>query len=177
MPLTPPRDAARPRRRSLLAGAVCAAGAAGLTGACSDDGEAAESGNREDSAGARRLRQAAARDSEALLARYDGTAAAHPDLAGRLKPLRGEVVRHLEELAGSARPDRTTRGRGGGAKNRDGVPADRKEALAALAAAERRTADARTKALAGAPPELARLLASVAASGAAHAYLLTGEGS
>ncbi|MGK5641747.1 hypothetical protein ACSNOK_26005, partial [Streptomyces sp. URMC 126] len=52
------------------------------------------------------------------------------------------------------------------------VPDDPDEALAALAAAERRTADGRGAALADAPPELARLLASVAAAGAAHAYLL-----
>ncbi|MFE5871761.1 hypothetical protein ACFQ6V_24380 [Streptomyces roseifaciens] len=57
----------------------------------------------------------------------------------------------------------------------DGVPGDEKEALAALADAERRTADSRTKALGSAPPELARLLASVAAAGAAHAYLLRSE--
>ncbi|WP_367130995.1 MULTISPECIES: hypothetical protein [Streptomyces] len=54
----------------------------------------------------------------------------------------------------------------------DGVPDDEKAALAALADAERRTADNRTKALGSASPELARLLASVAAAGAAHAYLL-----
>ncbi|QLE74242.1 hypothetical protein FGW37_23985 [Streptomyces rectiverticillatus] len=57
----------------------------------------------------------------------------------------------------------------------DGVPGDEKAALAALADAERRTADSRTKALGSAPPELARLLASVAAAGAAHAYLLRSD--
>ncbi|MFJ9739833.1 hypothetical protein [Streptomyces sp. NPDC101166] len=53
------------------------------------------------------------------------------------------------------------------------VPANEKDALAALAAAERTLADDRVAALAGLPGELARLLASVAAAGAAHAYLLT----
>ncbi|MCQ8768600.1 hypothetical protein [Streptomyces telluris] len=57
----------------------------------------------------------------------------------------------------------------------DRVPGDEKGALAALADAERRTADSRTKALGSAPPELARLLASVAAAGAAHAYLLRSD--
>lgn len=186
MPLTPPRDSARPRRRTLLAGAVCAVGAGGLTGGCSGDGAASD---REQSEGARQLRRTAARDSKALIARYDATAAAHPDLAGRLKPLRGEVVRHVGELTGErdrtpARSGKAQSGKaesgkkeagGGSAKNRDGVPADRGRALADLAAAARRTADAHTRALTGAPPELARLLASVAASGAAHAYLLTGK--
>jgi hypothetical protein len=52
------------------------------------------------------------------------------------------------------------------------VPVGEQDALAALAEAERRTAEVRTKTLTGAAPELARLLASVAAAGAAHAYLL-----
>lgn len=56
------------------------------------------------------------------------------------------------------------------------MPPDEKQARADLAAAERRTADARAAALVSAPPELARLLASVAAAGAAHAYLLTEDG-
>ncbi|MGW1837205.1 hypothetical protein [Streptomyces sp. NPDC002067] len=54
-----------------------------------------------------------------------------------------------------------------------GVPGDEKAARGALADAERRLADARARTLRTAPPDLARLLASVAAAGAAHAYLLT----
>ncbi|MEV4950244.1 hypothetical protein [Streptomyces sp. NPDC053755] len=53
------------------------------------------------------------------------------------------------------------------------VPADPAAALRELASAVRTTADAHTAALLDAPPEYARLLASVAAAGAAHAYLLT----
>lgn len=56
------------------------------------------------------------------------------------------------------------------------VPADPTVAVGELAAAARRTADAHAAALEAAPPEYARLLASVAAAGAAHAYLLTSEG-
>lgn len=56
------------------------------------------------------------------------------------------------------------------------VPADAGAAVRELAAAERSTADAHAAALSAAPPEYARLLASVAAAGAVHAYLLT-EGS
>ncbi|MET8169733.1 hypothetical protein ABZT34_36770 [Streptomyces sp. NPDC005329] len=47
------------------------------------------------------------------------------------------------------------------------------DALAGLAAAERALADRRATELLDVPGELARLLASVAAAGAAHAYLLT----
>ncbi|OAH10026.1 hypothetical protein STSP_66480 [Streptomyces jeddahensis] len=53
------------------------------------------------------------------------------------------------------------------------MPADKKDALAFLASAERDLADRRGAALLEVPGELARLLASVAAAGAAHAYLLT----
>lgn len=48
-----------------------------------------------------------------------------------------------------------------------------KDALAELASAELALADERTLALVDVPGELARLLASVAAAGAAHAFLLT----
>ncbi|GHH88071.1 hypothetical protein GCM10018793_66290 [Streptomyces sulfonofaciens] len=53
------------------------------------------------------------------------------------------------------------------------VPVGEAEALSALAAAERALADRRLGALAELPGEFARLLASVAAAGAVHAYLLT----
>ncbi|MFJ6794045.1 hypothetical protein [Streptomyces sp. NPDC091268] len=53
------------------------------------------------------------------------------------------------------------------------VPAQPADALAELADSERSLAEARTISLAGAPPELARVLASVAACGHVHAYLLT----
>ncbi|MER7112758.1 hypothetical protein ABT360_34825, partial [Streptomyces sp. NPDC000229] len=63
-----------------------------------------------------------------------------------------------------------------GALSVSGVPADPGVAVAELAVAARRAADAHAAALLGAPPEYARLLASVAAAAAAHAYLLTSEG-
>ncbi|MFI6704014.1 hypothetical protein ACIBJC_34630 [Streptomyces sp. NPDC050509] len=53
------------------------------------------------------------------------------------------------------------------------VPADPAAALKDLAATERRTCEAHTATLMEAPPELARLLASLAAASAGHAYLLT----
>ncbi|MFI1718708.1 hypothetical protein [Streptomyces litmocidini] len=53
------------------------------------------------------------------------------------------------------------------------VAADPRAALQELAAAERAASDGHSAALLTAPPEYARLLASVAAAGAAHAYLLT----
>lgn len=183
-PLSPLSSGPLPpgRRNLLLAGG--AMGAAALLAGCSGD-----SGPRPDASGSpsdeERLRARGARGSAALLARYDATADAHPTLADRLGPLREETARHLEAFrspdrpaSSSASPSASASASASAGKARAAdVPKDEKQALRALARAERRTADARTAALRDAPPELARLLASVAACGAAHAYLLTAGGS
>ncbi|MGZ9933725.1 hypothetical protein ACXNSR_28060 [Streptomyces sp. NC-S4] len=166
----------RPSRRSLLAGAAGAAGAALLTG-CSD-------GPATDAALTvpleRRMREAAVRDSARLLERYDSTAAAHPALASRLAPLRAAVAAHTAALSPTpSAPPSPSPSRSGGtgaaapAASGEPVPPKPDEALTALADAERSLSESRTIDLAGAPGELARLLASVAACGAVHAYLLT----
>ncbi|GLX22373.1 lipoprotein [Streptomyces lavendulae subsp. lavendulae] len=175
-----------PSRRSLLAGAAGATGAVLLTG-CSGNGGAtgADSGIALD----RRMRESAVRDSRQLLERYDATLAAHPGLAERLGPLREAVAAHTTALAPadpaagkpSPRPGPPSPSPSGAAAPAAGAPAARKEpvpaqpgeALSALADAERDLSEARTITLAGAPGELARMLASVAACGAVHAYLLT----
>ncbi|MBO8189669.1 hypothetical protein [Streptomyces spirodelae] len=208
MSLTPSPAAARPRRRSILTGALSAASAAfslPLVSACTDQ-EGQESADGESADTARRLRGSAARDSEHLLARYDGTVKVYPALAAPLRPLREEVARHVRVLRGresgttgpspgpSGSPEtRSPSGSPGPARSdRPGgrnspserppspdtasVPKSEKAAFAALAEAERRLADARTRALDSAPPEFARLLASVAACGAAHRYLLDEHG-
>lgn len=170
-----------PSRRSLLAGAAGITGAALLSG-CSDGGPpAAESEIPLE----RRMRQTAVRDSARLLERYDATSAAHPDLAERLGPLRASVAAHAAALAAdpTASPS-PSRSRGSSpsasasaavspAPGAEPVPAKPAEALAELADAERSLAEARTISLAGAPGELARMLASLAACGRVHAYLLT----
>jgi hypothetical protein len=133
---------------------------------------------------AERVRARAARDSQELAQRYDAVIAAHPALAGRLRPLRAQVVAHAEAFGGTARPspgasaattapEGSRAPAGAEASRSPAAPADEKDALASLAAAERSLSDRRTAALLRAPGELARLLASVAAAGAAHAYLLT----
>ncbi|MCI3933411.1 hypothetical protein [Streptomyces sp. AN091965] len=167
MPSYPTLSRSRPgpRRRSLLAGT---AGAVLLTG-CSDAGSGEGDGR---SADAERLRARAARDSAALLDRYDAVIAAHAPLSARLRPLREEVARHAKAF-GDGGPTPTP------AATRapePPVPGDRKDALRLLATAERELARRRGKQLLDAPGELARLLASVAAAGAAHAYLLTEKG-
>jgi hypothetical protein len=147
-------------RRVLLAGCL-AAGA--LTGCTSGGGTGAA--GRAAAVTPAGLRRRAARDSTALLAHYDGTASAHPGLADALAPLRAIVAAHLTALDEPAAT--------GAAGPAPRVPEEPRRAVSALIDAERRAADERLRALVDAPPELARLLASLAASGAASAHLLS----
>ncbi|CAM5687569.1 Lipoprotein OS=Streptomyces alboniger OX=132473 GN=CP975_26265 PE=4 SV=1 [Streptomyces alboniger] len=159
-----------PRRRSLLTGAAGVASAALVTG-CSDS--AAPDAAERPSA-VRRLRARAAEESTRLLRRYDAVLAAHPSLAERLDPLRAEVERHVEAFRDGRTPAPSSSATAPGAAGPSpSVPADPDEAVRGLARAERELADRRGKALLDASDEQARLLASVAAAGAAHAYLLT----
>ncbi|WP_238432006.1 hypothetical protein [Streptomyces cavernae] len=152
-------------------------GAFALAGCSAPESATEERANSERSA-AETVRARAARDSEELGARYDAVIAAHPGLADRLAPLRADVTRHVSAFAGpaspkSARSPSPTAGSGSPSASGSPVPSDGKAALLALAEQERRLADRRTKALPKVPGELARLLASVAAAGAAHVYLLS----
>jgi hypothetical protein len=170
-----PRARSGPRRRSLLAVGPAALALAGCT--AGGDGP----GDPEDgpSAADRRARARAARDSEGLVERYDAVIAAHPGLAERLRPLRAEAVRHAQAFGGGpgrkASPSPSPSS-SSAAPSAAAVPADDKDALVSLAVAERELADRRAQALLDMPGELARLLASVAAAGAAHVYLLTEGG-
>ncbi|MET9624271.1 hypothetical protein ABZZ37_26360 [Streptomyces sp. NPDC006464] len=150
------------------------------------------------------LRRGSAAAGRTLLERYDAVLAAHPSLAARLTPLRTSAAAHAAALAEGtaspgARPAPSPTRSGPAASSATSpatpssaaspapgattvsptppaVPADPAAALRQLAAEVRRTSDTHTAALLDAPPEYARLLASVAAAGAAHAYLLTGGG-
>ncbi|RLU96609.1 hypothetical protein CTZ27_16425 [Streptomyces griseocarneus] len=174
---TTTRSTTGPRRRGVLAGgaALLTGGTAALLTGCSSS----TGGSDERTSTAGRLRADAGRDSAALLDRYDATIAAHGGLAGRLAPLRAEVARHTEAFGTETTPSSSaspSASSSPGTPGASGVPGDEKAALADLARAEQRLVDTRTAALTGAPPELARLLASVAAAGAGHVFLL-GEGS
>ncbi|MEU1487970.1 hypothetical protein [Streptomyces sp. NPDC005752] len=114
------------------------------------------------------LRASAARDSASLLSGYEQVAAAHPVTEAGLAPLAAAVREHLTALGGPAKVPG-----GSPTPTPPAAATEARTALKDLAAEERRVADGRAKALLTAEPELARLLASVAAAGAAHAYLLT----
>ncbi|MFG2267537.1 hypothetical protein [Streptomyces sp. NPDC048720] len=171
----PARTPSGPRRRSLIASA---AGAALLVG-CSAGPDSADGGTTSVTA---RARARAARDSEGLLERYDAVLAAHPALAEPLEPLRAQVAAHRAAFAGRAAATGTQAPASAAPGSATptaasspalAVPAGEKDALAFLATAERSLADRRAKDLLDVPGELARLMASAAAAGAAHAYLLT----
>ncbi|MGW4163565.1 hypothetical protein [Streptomyces sp. NPDC004788] len=170
------------RRTLLTAGA--AGTAAALTGctASPDTGPrkpgAAERAAAEEAA----LRRRSATASRDLMLRYDAVTGAFPALTARLAPLRAAVAAHAKALAEGGTPPAP--GPSGSASLSPSpspsrppavihVPATPAAALRDLAAAERATADTHTAALLTAPPEYARLLASVAAAGAAHTFLLT----
>ncbi|UXY30279.1 hypothetical protein [Streptomyces sp. HUAS TT20] len=176
MPFPPlPRTPSGPRRRSLLASA---AGAALLVGCSPGADPHGDTGGGPSAT--ERARARAARDSFGLVERYDAVIAVHPALAERLRPLRAEVAAHAQAFTDGTptpTPSRSPKESGSASPTAaPTVPAVEKDALADLAAAERSLADRRAKALLDVPGEPARLLASVAAAGAAHAYLLTEGG-
>ncbi|MFC3235640.1 hypothetical protein ACFOL3_21050 [Streptomyces nitrosporeus] len=161
------------RRSALTASGALALGAVltGCGGGDPDGGRTAAAGARAASARAA-LRASAARSSRALAARYAQVAADHPATAAGLAPLQEAVRAHAAAFSADAppRPEPTAP-----SPVPSAAPAgDAGAALRELAAEERRVAGERAEALLTAEPELARLLASVAAAGAVHAYLLTG---
>ncbi|MEV6887200.1 hypothetical protein [Streptomyces sp. NPDC051135] len=200
-PSPSPRLPLGPRRRSLLASA---AGAALLVG-CTGDPDAGDAGidpsaaervraraarDSEGLAGryaavmaahpglAERLgplREEVVRHAEA----FGGVRVASPEVSGTaVSPEASESetaeTEETEETEAPGTPSGSARAAGPG--DAGGVPADEKGALALLADAERKLADRRAGALLSVPGESARLLASVAAAGAAHVWLLTEGG-
>ncbi|WP_370088028.1 DUF4439 domain-containing protein [Streptacidiphilus sp. MAP12-16] len=182
-----------PRRRALLG-----VGLIGLLSACSDTtarsttptgGRPARSVDAADPDTPVRTRSL--RATEALIARYDATLTGYPALGTTLHPLRVELAAHASALGISATPTagasanpgptassgilRATSQTASQTATGTPVPGTRTAALAALASAERTTAQGRTADLLTASPALARLLASIAASGAQHAVRLGGS--
>ncbi|MFG2440190.1 hypothetical protein [Streptomyces sp. NPDC048508] len=182
------RTPSGPRRRTLLA---AAAGTFALAGCSTDEPSGDTTGGSRPSL-ADRARARAARESTTLAGRYTAVIAEHPDLEKKLAPLRADVVGHARAFgagssagsspspsaSGSASDSPTPSPSGSASASASAsassdVAARPKDALSELATAELALADQRTQALVELPGELARLLASVAAAGAAHAYLLT----
>lgn len=150
--------------------AVLAAGATGLAGAtsgCTWFGSAPPEPPPPDPlepllAGARELAD-----------RYARTLVAHPDLAGRLDPLRAAHFAHVAALVevidrpGTASPFTT-----GSPVGVSDIPADADEALEDLRKREDSARDAAREACLAAPAERAGLLGSICAARASHGEVL-----
>jgi hypothetical protein len=100
-----------------------------------------------------------------LIAQYDAVIAQFPALSARLTAMRADHAAHLAAVGGSApEPSPTPTA---------GAPGDAGQAAATLAGAERTAASARIGECRGAhDPNLARLIAAIGGSEAAHAALL-----
>ncbi|WP_330460140.1 hypothetical protein OIB37_26680 [Streptomyces sp. NBC_00820] len=194
----PPRTPSGPRRRSLLASA---AGAALLLAGCSA-GPGSKEGAPSASARARARAARDSADLlaryDAVLAAHPALAprlgplraevAAHAEAFGGTASAESPSptvsrAAHATSSAASgstASPSAASPSAASGSTaspaitSSAGKATTEKEALASLATAERNLADRRAHDLLEVPGELARLMASVAATGAAHAYLLTG---
>ncbi|MFE6763793.1 hypothetical protein [Streptomyces sp. NPDC057689] len=172
------------RRGALAATGAFAAGAVlAACGSDTDDTAGARKGSAHGSARTaadgtssarteKALRTSASRTTATLLARYESVLRTHPSTAAGLTPLRDTVRAHLAAVSPGKAPAPGT-APSPAPSPATGTAAAPAAAVKELAAAERTAADTYTALLADAPGELARLLASVAAACAAHAYLLT----
>ncbi|MGW5127797.1 hypothetical protein ACWEQ7_27885 [Streptomyces sp. NPDC004069] len=113
---------------------------------------------------------------------FGGTAKASPGTTASTTPTTASTAPSTTSTAPSSdsatpedsgSPEDSTAPAGAEASGSPAAPETAKSALASLAAAERSLSDRRTAVLLQVSGEPARLLASVAAAGAAHAYLLT----
>jgi hypothetical protein len=150
-----------PRRALLIGGVAGAAGA--LAGCRKPGGSSANSGTK----GSAHPLSATLAGTLALVARYDATTAAQPDLAARLAPLRAEHWAHVTALyAAMGRPVPS-------ASPSPAASGDAATTLPALRAAERAAqSDAAASCLA-APAAYTELLGSIAACRATHLEVLT----
>ncbi|HWG60073.1 MAG TPA: hypothetical protein VG253_00035 [Streptosporangiaceae bacterium] len=119
---------------------------------------------------------AAISGEELMIARYHAAVASSAALSGTLRPVLAEHEAHLVRLRGrliqpGASPAPTAAARTPAAQQ---IPPGT-AGLAFLESAEQQAADALVRRLAEAPPSLAQLLASIAASEAAHAVVLRAQ--
>jgi hypothetical protein len=171
------------RRSVLQLGGVTALA---LLGGCTggDDGPATPGGKGAEPDPDLALLTTAIADKQDLLDTYDAALSAHPPLAARIRPLREDHAAHLAALTAiqekkTGRPDLPTSEPSATGSPRPSsnpgpvVPTDRDQAVEALAKADLAAAGRRIGQCESArDPELARLLASIGGSEAAHTAVL-----
>jgi hypothetical protein len=107
-----------------------------------------------------------------LIALYDAVLAAHPGLAGRLRPLRDHHAQHLAVLRRHYVPGSATGTATPAPRATATAPQGEAKAVSALRSAERRAATARADEVRRATPGLSQLLAAIGACEAGHAQEL-----
>lgn len=157
-------------RRTVLTGGAVAGIATVLTG-CSGRTPVERAAH---ASTAQRLRRAATTEHRDLVASYRATVEAHPRLSSALTPFQRVAEARLSVLAEhpAGENEQDTSETAASPPPAPHVPAEPDAALEALADAEQRIAEVRFRSVGEAPPELARLLASLAAGCSAQAYLL-----
>ncbi|HEY5356059.1 MAG TPA: hypothetical protein VIK57_26775 [Streptosporangiaceae bacterium] len=162
------------KRRSMLAATVMTVPL--LTAACKGVGGL---GTRPKAGPDVAMLQGAIDTEQALIARYRLAIAGSPGLARTLSPLLAQHREHLARLTSMliepASPSATPRSSPSSSAP-VGNGSDPSATLAGLETAETDAASSLTGRLALAPPALAQLLASIAASEASHALLLRAHG-
>jgi hypothetical protein len=117
-----------------------------------------------------------------MISKYTAVLAAFPRLAGSMSPLLAQHREHLTALQArlvipsGASPAQVASATARPRAPRPRVPSSRPAAIGYLRAAERDQAAALAHRVAGVPPSLAQLLASIGACEAAHAALLGSAG-
>jgi hypothetical protein len=107
-----------------------------------------------------------------LIALYDAVLAAHPGLAGRLKPLRDHHAQHLSVLKRHYVPGSATGTATPAPRPAVTAPQGQARAVTAIRNAERKAANARADEVRRATPGLSQLLAAIGACEAGHAQEL-----
>ncbi len=175
MPVPPPS-----RRTVLqLAGLTTFALLSGCTGG--DDGPDTPGGRGAEPDPDLALLATAIADKQGMLAAYEITLTRHPQLAGRLEPMRDDHAAHLAELSAQqekkGRPDVPAPEPSASASPTGAPPSDRDQAVELLAKAELAAAGRRVGQCKSArSSELARLLASIGGCEAAHTAVLRKSG-
>jgi hypothetical protein len=150
----------QPSRRQVLAGVTVA-----LAGACTSNHRPPAAPNPDVA-----LTAAAIAREQALVTAYEAALLAHPRLRAELAPYRDDHAAHLQALRPLPSPSPALPVTGPSPLPEPTAVLARQRA--ALAALERAAATAHATATATASPQLATLLASLAASEASHAALL-----
>lgn len=163
---------AGPTRRAVLVTSALAALAAAGTAGCSPVLPWASPPHAAPDVGV--LRDAIDAENE-IIGTYAAVLAEFPELRGTITPLRGQHEDHLAQLNGRLVVPRGARP--SASPGRVSHPAPRSwasaaQAVAALRSAEQAQAAAFVARLAGLPPSLAQLFASIGASEASHAAVL-----